>query len=144
MTKKNLGLLLVVIVLATVYIVYFTQWFRPQTVRIFSVNRNLRAAPLRGNLLPNLNFVLSRPLRLTELKVVSLAGLATNKATLPVWHLISDSKSVPTKMFFYGQPIGGMRPYLKGVRADELETNVPYRLLISAGRVTGQNDFELK
>jgi hypothetical protein len=89
-------------------------------------------------------FGVNRQLRFTELKVVPLAGFETNKSVLPVWHLVSDSNSAPVKSFFYGQFIGGMRPAIKGVRPEPLETNVTYRLLVTAGKIKGEHDFELK
>ena len=147
MTKKNLLLILFAVALAAVYAVWFTDWFRPATVHIFHTNRNLRPnSPRgqRGGALPSLIFGVSRQLRFTELKVVPLAGFETNKNVLPVWHLVSDSNSVPLKFFSYGQFIGGMRPALKGVRAEPLATNVIYRLFITAGKVKGEHDFELK
>jgi hypothetical protein len=148
MTKKNLVLVLFAIVLAAVYAIWFTDWFRPTTVKIFHTSRNLRPNlqrdPRVGGALPTLNFGINRQLRFTELKVVPLPGFETNKNVLPVWHLVSDSNSVPMKTFFYGQGIGGMRPAIKGVRAEPLQTNVTYRLLITAGKIKGQHDFELK
>ena len=147
MTKKNLMLILFAIVLAAVYAVWFTNWFQPATVKIFHTSRNLRPTgprAQRGGALPSLIFGVSRQLQFTELKVVSLPGFETNKNVLPVWHLVSDSNSVPVKTFFYGQFIGGMRPALKGVRADPLETNVTYRVFITAGKIKGEHDFELK
>lgn len=136
--------MLLAIGLATVYVVFFTHWFQPQVVRIFHVTRNLRAEPRRGNALPNFIFGMSREIRLTELKVVPLAGFETNHDILPVWHLISDSNSVPVKTFFYGEFIRGMRPYFKGVGPEALETNIPYRMFVTAGKITGQHDFEVK
>jgi hypothetical protein len=144
MTKKNLLLILFAIALAAVYAVCFTDWFRPGTVQIFHTNRNLHLRLQRGGALPSLIFGVNRQLRLTELKVVPLAGFQTNKNVLPVWHLVSDSNSVPVKSFFYGQFIGGMRPALKGVRPEPLETNVTYHLIITAGKIKGEHDFELK
>jgi hypothetical protein len=143
MTKKNLVLILVAIALATVYAVWFTDWFRPATVQIFHTSRNLHPDARRGAL-PSLIFGVNYPLRFTELKVVPLAGFETNKDVVPVWHLVSDSNSVPVKAFSYGQFIGGMRPAINGVRAEPLETNVAYRLLVTAGKIKGEHDFELK
>jgi hypothetical protein len=147
MTKKNLALIFFAVALAAVYAVWFTDWFRPATVKIFHTSRNLRLNTRRnpgGGALPSLIFGVNHPLRFTELKVVPVAGLETNKNVLPVWHLVSDSNSVPVKIFFYGQFIGGMRPALKGVHAEPLETNVTYRLFVTAGKIKGEHDFELK
>ena len=146
MTKKNLVLILFALALAVAYAVWFTDWFRPATVQIFHTSRNLRPRAQRGGdgALPSLIFGSNRQLRITELKVVSLAGLATNKNIVPLWHLVSDSNSVPVKAFSYGQHIAGMRPAMKGVRPEPLETNVPYLLLVTAGKIKGEHPFELK
>jgi hypothetical protein len=151
MTKKNSLLILFAVALTAVYAVWFTDWFRPTTVKIFYSNRtsrqNSRQNSLRGQrggALPSLVFGVNRELRFTELKVVPLAGFLTNKNVLPVWHLVSDSNSVPKKSFYYGEWIGGMRPALKGVRPEPLETNVTYRMFVTAGKIKGEHDFELK
>ena len=147
MTIKNLLLIFFALALATVYAVWFTDWFQPATVQIFHTSRNLRMNFRHGQgngALPSLIFGVNRQIRFTELKVVPLAALATNKNALPVWHLISDSNSVPVKSFFYGQFIGGMRPALKGVHAEPLDANVTYRLFLTAGKFKGEHDFELK
>ena len=144
MTKKNLLMVLLAIGLAAVYVVWFTDWFRPKTVFIYHTNRNLRSAPARGNAIPSLIFGVKPQVQFTELKVVSLTELETNKDAIPVWHLVSDSNSVPMKSFFYGQYIAGMHSKIKGVHVEALESNVTYRMFITAGKVKGQHDFELK
>ena len=144
MAKKNWLLIGVAIVLAVVYLVCFTDWFQPQTVRIFHTNRNVRIRFAQKNGLPNLIFGLNRQLRLTEIKVVPLADYQANPKTLPLWHLVSDSNSVPVKTFFYGQSIHGLKPEVSGTRAQVLSNNVTYRIFIIAGKIKGEHDFELK
>jgi len=144
MTKKNLLLVLLAVGLATVYVVWFTDWFRPKTVFIYHTNRNLRPGPARGNAMPSLIFGVKPQIRFTELKIVCLTELETNKEAAPVWHLVSDSNSVPMKSFYYGQYISGMHAAIQGVHAEALESNVTYRMFITAGRIKGQHDFELK
>jgi hypothetical protein len=141
MTKKNLWLVFLAVVLAAAYVIWFSNWFQPKTLAIFHTNRDLRPNARFGG---SLTFAVAHQTRFTEVKVVPLAAYETNKNTLPVWHLVSDSNSVPVKIFFYGQPIGGMRPALKGMRAEPLQTNVTYRMFITAGKVKGNHDFELK
>jgi len=139
-------LVVLALVLAAVYVIYFTDWFRPKTVQIFHTSRNLHPRRQRGGdgALPTLIFGLNRPLNLTELRVVPAADYLTNHNVLPLWHLISDSNSVPVKQFHYGQFIGGMHPAVKGMRAQSLDTNVTYHLVLLAGNVKGEHDFEIK
>jgi hypothetical protein len=144
MTKNNLLLVLLAVALAVVYAIWFTDWFRPAVVKISHTVRDLPQNHRRGSVDPSLIFRVNPRIRLTELKVVPLSEYATNKSVLPVWHLVSDSNSVPVLNFTYGQNIGGMHPVIQGGRAEPLETNVTYRMLVSAGRTTGQHDFELK
>jgi hypothetical protein len=144
MNTKNWLLILVAVGLATAYGIFFTDWFQPQTVKIFHTSRRMpgRAEQRPGQ--ASLLFALNRPLKLTEVKVVPLAAYQTNQNTLPLWHLVSDSNSVPVKAFFYGQMILGLKPVVPGTRAQPLTNNVIYRLLVAAGQIKGEHDFELK
>lgn len=144
MTKKNLLLILFAIGLAAIYVVWFSDWFKPKKMEIYHTNRNVHANSGRGNALRSLIFGVKPRSRITELKVVPLAEFETNKSAVAVWHLVSDSNSVPIKSFFYGEHIPGMRPAIRGDSAEALEPNVTYRLFITAGSVKGQHDFELK
>jgi hypothetical protein len=83
-------------------------------------------------------------LKLNEITLVAVDAAGTNQSNLPLWHLVSSSNSVPVKSFFYGQNIRGLRPAVSGSRPQPLATNVTYRLIIQAGKVKGQHDFQLK
>jgi hypothetical protein len=145
MTKKNGILLATSVILAVVYVIYFTDWFAPKTVEIFHTYRNLRQ---RGRVIngeiPSLIFGINRKLKLTEIKVVPAAAFQTNQNTLPLWHLVADSNSVPIGSFSYGSRIRGMKPLIKGEHALPLATNVTYRLIVTDGKFKGEHDFELK
>lgn len=147
MPKKQWVLLAVFIVLAAVYIRAFTHWGRRPPMQIsYAADSNPRVAA-RQRLkavsidTANVRFNLDRRYPLTEVKVVRLADWQTNKFTMPLWHLVSDSNSVPTQRFYYGAPIRGMKPAVAKSRPTPLETNVTYRLFLTAGRVVGQRDF---
>lgn len=147
MTTKNLVLIGVAVALGTVYAIWFSDWFKPKTVEIFHTWRQARPrnpARVQARPQPTLTFGINQKLRLDDVTVVSVAAFQTNEHPVPLWHLVSDSNSVPVKQFIYGQFIGGMKPAVKGARPVPLQTNVAYRLLISAGKTTGQHDFELK
>jgi hypothetical protein len=137
-------LIVVSVVVSAVYVVYFTDWFKPKTIHIFHTHRNLHPQLQREALMPSLIFGVTREVKLTELKVVAVAAFQTNENTLPLWHLVSDSNSVPVKTFFYGQFIRGLKPAVAGARPQPLETNITYRLFLTAGKFKGQHDFELK
>ncbi len=157
MNKKNLLQIAFVLVLATVYVVFFTDWFRPKNIQVSYVYRPVRpgraargarsaanakavqAAPA----VPQLVFNLGQSYLLTELKVVPLPALQTNQFALPVWHLVSSSNSVPLRVFTYGQGIRGMRPAVAGSRPEPVLPGVMYRLFITAKKGRGQQDFEI-
>lgn len=148
MTKKILIALAVLSVIG-LYAYVYRDAFKPQPVQIFHRVMAGRSMQQRGRfgMNPNQNavvFGLNRKLQLTDLKVVSLAALATNAEALPLWHLVSASNSIPVKMFVYGDDIRGLTPYVKGTHAQPLEPNVPYRLLLQAGSQAGQHDFKIE
>jgi hypothetical protein len=145
MNKKNLFLIAIVLVLAGVYAVYFTDWFKPVIIRISHTSRAMRFARRPGQkdsaTIP-IAFGLDGIYRFNEIKVVPVAALETNKDAHPVWHLISDSNSVPVKFFFYGQRLQGMKPAVAGMRPEPLEAGVSYRLFVKSGSAKGQHDFQ--
>jgi hypothetical protein len=144
MTKKNIALVFLLIGLVVVYAVWFTDWFQTTPLKISYTTRNMDRFEARGNALPGLRFRVNPQVRFKDLKVVPLEAYATNKNSLPVWHLVSDSNSVPVDEFSYGFTIRGMRPAIAGMEVAALETNVTYRLFITASHAKGQKDFELQ
>lgn len=146
MEKKQWLLLAVFVLLAAIYIFAFTNWGRHPAMQIShtAISQFNRVGPhvRAGNLnTAIMSFNLDRPYRFTEIKVVRLADWQTNKSSLPLWHLVSDSNSVPTKRFYYGLAIGGMKSVVPNTWAKPLETNVTYRLFLTTGSVKGQDDF---
>lgn len=151
-TTKKIWIAVGGLLLAGLYLYVYGDWFRPAPVQIF--HRNVTARPVRqwrdrGRPVEftrsplTVVFGFDQKLQLTDVKVVPVAALATNKNALPVWHLVSGSNSVPVKGFMYGDFIRGMTPAVKGTYAQPLETNVTYRLIIKAGSVEARHDFKL-
>jgi hypothetical protein len=101
------------------------------------------AMQTRRNVPATLSFGLGGRFQLTEIEVVPLTEWQTNHSVAPVWHLVSDSNSVPVNVFSYGQRIRGMQTAVAGARPLALEPHVAYRLLVTAGKIRGQHDFEL-
>ena len=145
MTKKNAILIGVAVILAAVYVVYFTDWFKPKTVQIFHTVRTPHTRKAKAKKVePMLVFGINQKLKLTEIKVVPAAEFNTNQFTLPLWHLVSDSNSVAVSSITYGQPIRGLKPAIKGAVPQTLATNVTYRLIVTADTIKGEHDFVLK
>jgi hypothetical protein len=90
-----------------------------------------------------ISFGFDHPLRLKELSVVPLLDWETNHFAQPLWHLISESNSVPVRYFVYGSRIRGMKPAVPGLDPEPLTTNVVYRLFVTAGKIHGQHDFQV-
>jgi hypothetical protein len=145
MTKGSWLLISVALVLAGVYVFFFTDWFAPKVIHITSTNA--RSIKVRANaVLPPtvpVYFKLGRPYKLTELKVVQLDEWQTNHECLPLWHLVADTNSAPiTKPFTYGQKIAGMKPAVTGTIAQPLQPGVKYRMLVTDGKAAGEHDFQ--
>jgi hypothetical protein len=86
-------------------------------------------------------FLFDRRVSLKSIKVVPLSDIETNKYPQPVWHLVSDSNSVPLKDLTYGIHVPGMRPAVKGIEAKPLEPGIQYRLFVEAGTMKAEHDF---
>ena len=152
MTKRNIFLFSIVVVLAGGCVYYnFSDWFAPATLEIaHDIRPNQPSAGRRGARSPapdnqtanTVAFFFAAKYKLTSVKVVPLDALKTNKYAHPLWRLISDSNSVPVKSLIYGVPIRGMKPDVKGARPEPLQPEVKYRLLVEAGSLKGEHDFQ--
>jgi hypothetical protein len=140
MSKKNIFLVALVVVLAGLYVVYFTDWFRPKFIRIEHTVRSVSAG---GRELNNVTFSLHKDYRLTSLKVVSSAEYQTNDHTAALWHLVAEKGSTPVKGFAYGFAIPGMTPFVAGTEPYPLKSGVNYRLLLEARSVKGEHEFAI-
>jgi hypothetical protein len=151
MTKKNTILLAAVfLAVAALYFYLYKDSFRKAGIQISHTIRPNPAALMRrspdaaaGDNNNMITFRLDRAYKLTEVKVVSIPELATNKYAHPLWELTSDSNSVATPAFAYGMRIRGMHPAVKGAVPSPLLPNVPYRLFLQAGSITGEHDFAI-
>lgn len=148
MTKKQLLTLAIAVVALAAYAYYFTDWFASDRIQIVHtlraptpVRNSRRPRPPENPTVNTVSFGLNGKYQLTEVKVVPVADLVTNKYAPPIWHLVSESNSVPTKGFVYGMNIKGMHPKVRGMSPDPLLPNVTYRLFLSAGDIKGEYDF---
>jgi hypothetical protein len=139
MNKKNFMLIGLVLMLAGVYAVFFTDWFQTKTIHISHTSRPGRAGASANRMI----FGLGDYFSLTEVKVVPLTALQTNKLAQPIWHLVADEGSDDVNQFAYGQKINGMDPAVTGSRPGPLQPGVTYRLFVTAGKINGQHDFQL-
>ena len=140
MLKKPKVFLTLIALLGGVILYVNKDWFRARPIQISHRFYAFGGRFDSGGVAP-LMFEFDRKLKLTSIKVVPLSS--TNKTPQPVWHLVSDSSSVPTRGFLYGMEVPGMHPALKGEAAAPLDPAEKYRLLLEAGSVKGQHDFDL-
>lgn len=145
MTKNGTVLSVIAVILGACYAYFFTDWFRKDTIQIIPTIRPGRASaiPRDPDLEPvhPVSFMLDGKYALTTVKVVVAADYATNKYAQPLWHLISDSNSVPTKAIVYGYPLKGMKPAVPRARPEPLLEKVEYTLLLEAGKIRAQTNF---
>jgi hypothetical protein len=132
MNKKSWVLIAMAIVLGAVYIIHFSNWFKPKVILISHDERFGRV-----------NFSLGNIYQLTDVKVVSVSALASNKYAFPAWELKSESSSAPIKIFSYGERIRGMKPVVDNARPDPLIPGETYRLFVEAGSRKAEHDFTL-
>lgn len=145
MTKKMHVLIAVVALLALMrvshHVYYNTDLISRSRIQILKSNRPTFRSWFAPEVYPVL-FMLDGEYKLTAVKVVPAAALATNKRPAPLWHLVTKSNSPPLKGFYYGQRIPGMASFQTNARPKGLEPNVTYRLFIEAGRARGELDFQ--
>ena len=149
MTRKQWMLVAFAVLLGGVSLYLNQDWFAKDNIQIISRSRPLRGRSFRpgrrGQANPEIEplfFSFDRQVKLTSLKVIPVQEIETNKYPHPVWDLVSDSNSIPVTELYYGMPIRGMRPSVKGATPGPLEPGVKYRLLIEAGSRKAQRDFE--
>ncbi len=145
MTRKHWTLVALALLLAGLSLYVNRDWFAKDTIRFYSRSRPARGLLFRrapaDSLINPLTLGFSRKLQLTSLKVIPVAALATNKYAHPVWHLVSESNSIPIKEFMYGMRIRGMHPAIPNAAPDPLQPGVTYRLLVESAQFKGEYDF---
>ena len=147
MTTKSWTLIILAVVLAGFSLYLNKDWFAGDIIQIQCRSRPARAGYFRrskraaDSATDPIFFAFDRKLKLTSLKVIPVQEIETNKYPHPIWHLVSDSNSVPIEDWSYGMPIRGMYPSVKGATPDPLEPGVPYRLEIEAGKLKAEHDF---
>ena len=148
-SRRNLWIASAVLVVIGLYAYVYRDAFRARQIEI--THRVVVGPPVRGLSRTNLNlkitqlvFGLDRKYELTEIKVIPVSALTAGANAAPSWHVISDSNSIPVRVFAYGDHMRGLRPLVKKSRPLPLESNVTYRVFIKAGRATGQHDFSVR
>jgi hypothetical protein len=143
MTRNGIVLSIVLLLLAAAYWVWFTP--RKQTIQIISQIRPMRSTgpqrkPSAEPVYP-VSFMFNGKYQFTSVKVVAADDLASNKYPVALWHLISDSNSVPIKSMVYGYPIKGMKPAVTRAKPEPLQPDVKYVLLLETDSLKASTNF---
>ena len=146
MTTKAKVLLACAGVLSVLYVIFFINLFRRETIQIIPQVRPGRASaiprPIDSAPVYPVSFRLDKRYRFTSIKVVKAAEYLTNKYTAPLWHLVSDSNSAPQNTIVYGVPkIPGMRPAVPRAKPQPLEAGIEYTLLIETPKLKARTNF---
>jgi len=136
MNKKKFALIGLVLVLAVVYVVYFTDWFRAKPIIISHTSR-----PMGRNGRVMLLFSLGGEYSITTIEVVPLAEWQTNRFAQPVWHVQGDGTD-PINHFAYGQNLDGLDPAVEGTHPQRLQPGVKYRIFVTGDSRKGWHDFQ--
>jgi hypothetical protein len=142
MTQKQILLVTLAILGGGLFMYEYRDWFSARPIQISHRFYAFGGRFDSGGKAP-LMFEFDRKLKLTSIKVVSIADALTNKYPHALWTMTSKSTSVPTRGFLYGMDVPGMQPAVNGVSAEPLEVEGKYRLMIQAGSLKAQHDFDL-
>jgi hypothetical protein len=145
MTRKQWTLLAVTLLLAGLSLYLNKDWFAKDNIQIYHRSRPARGVWARrqpADAAANpIVFGFDRTLPLKSVKVIPVQEIETNKYPHPIWFLVSESNSVPTKDFLYGMNIKGMHPAVHDATPDPLEPDVKYRLIVETAKVKVEHDF---
>jgi hypothetical protein len=152
--KRQISLVLFALILGSIYVYAFTDLFKSKRpIQIYAQVRpmlpNMRHNGRNSDAtkqpdMPPITFTLDDDYKLTEIKVVAAEEYKTNKYAHPVWHMITDSSSQPTKGLVYGMKVKGMKPSIPKGHAETLQANTVYLLLIEAGKSKGEVNFKMR
>lgn len=140
MQRKEYGWIIVLLVVAFVYVHFFTHWFEKGHLVITPSRR-----PAFGQAVESIIFTLNAPAKIKNLKVVESAddGKFDPHGHL-MWHLVSDSASQPTQLFVYGHHIHGMKQAPDNGHAEPLQPDVVYWIVVTTDHLTGSVDFKTR
>ena len=151
MSRKEYILIGLVAVMAALYVVFFSDWFKPKFIRIEYAIRSSREAwgaagriETKNNASSGVSFALHQNYRLTSVRVVRSAEIQTNRYAHPLWNLVTEKGSTPVDGFAYGYSLQGMSPTVAGAEPEPLESGIDYLLLVEAGSLKGTNAFKLE
>lgn len=137
MNKRTVLLIALAVVVAALYLTFFTDVFKAKKIQIM-----WRILPGPRQSVPTVAFYLDKPYALTSVKVVDATEASTNKFAHPLWYLVAASNASATKGFVYGGQIPGMKPDVPSMQPEALQPDTSYALIVEAGHsLTGKVTF---
>ena len=154
MNKRNITLLLFLVVVSAVAVYVFKDSFQEEPIQIAYM---VRPAPAPRNPKPatndrytpsgkpgfNVTFSFNQELKLKTVRLYDLQDVRTNKYPQAIWNLTSESNSPPVKSIVYGGRVRGLHTTVKGAVIDPLVGGQSYRLVIETTDRTAERDFTL-
>jgi len=142
MNKRTVFFAGVAGILATLYLIYFTDSFKPKKIQImWRIPATGGSGPAHG---PNVVFYLKPASPLTSIKVVETDDAQTNKYAHALWHVVAEAAPVVIDTFNYGATIPGMKPEVATALPEPLQLDTSYSLLVEAGKdLKGEKTFSL-
>lgn len=143
MKNKPLILLVVLLMFLGAYLIAFRGCKEESMQITFKLRPARKGAPTQRGVAPmyDVAFGFNKRYKLSSVKVVSAADLATNKYPIAMWHLVADEKPAGVKAITYGKPVPGMKPAVADLEPEALEPNVEYVLLVEAGKIQSRTNF---
>jgi hypothetical protein len=146
MQNRSPLLITIALVLAALYVSFFTDWFRRPTIQIIVQHR---IVPQRGNAARGgqedavypVSFAFDNKYEFKTVKVVAEKDLQTQKFPTPLWYLVSETNSRPTKTIVYGVTPPGMKPAVEDSQPQPLSPEVTYVLQVDTGFMKGSTNF---
>jgi hypothetical protein len=143
MNKSTVVWISLLVILAGVYVYYFTDWLVRPTIQIIPQSRPNKKSSLNPDVYLT-SFMLDGSYKLTSIRVYKASEIKTNKYASPIWHMVSESNSAPVKVVHYGVPIVGMKPSIPKSRPQPLEPDITYNIVIEAGKIKGEKEFQAR
>jgi hypothetical protein len=128
------------VLLAVLYGVFFTDWFRGGEIQIRYRSLPDRKKPVRG--VQPVTFYLDKEYPLTAIKVFSADEAKTNRYPPLLWHMVPETNAAPVDLFIYGRRVKGMKPAIARTTAEPLQPNTTYRIVVESGKLRGEQDFK--
>lgn len=141
MNLKVTTMIAALVLISVIYVIKFTDWFRPKNIQIITQMRPVMLRGNTGNKAYPVVFGLNHKYELTSIQVYPAKEFATNDLTPPVWSLTGNAKSEPVKAFTYGGSVPGMKPANAALSTVPLVPGTEYLLIVETEKLNGRTNF---